>query len=88
MSPLEGMRDAMQFMTRQARTRVCGLGPQQARQEALCIAQIRSQIGIVAKPSFAAVPERLPVDGEPETGVTTTSPPRAAGLPQDDGQDD
>lgn len=88
MSPLAGMRDAMQFMTRQARTRVCGLGPQQARQEALCIAQLRSQIGIVAKPSLAAVPERLPVDGDSETEVTTMSPAREAGAPQDGGQGD
>ncbi|MFP6687557.1 MAG: glycerol-3-phosphate dehydrogenase/oxidase [Polyangiaceae bacterium] len=88
MSPLAGMRDAMQFMTRQARTRVCGLGPQQARQEALCIAQLRSQIGIVAKPSLAAVPARLPVAGDSETEVTTMSPAREAGAPRDGGPDD
>ena len=87
MSPLAGMRDAMQFMTRQARTRVCGLGPQQARQEALCIAQLRSQIGIVAKPSLAAVPDRLTVDGEVETGGATMSPAQEIGVSQDNGED-
>jgi glycerol-3-phosphate dehydrogenase len=53
-SPADGMRDALRFLTRQARTRVCALGPEQARQEALTIASIRSQMGIGGKASLLA----------------------------------
>ena len=44
-----GQRQALRFLQRQARTRVCGLGPQQARQEALAIASIRSQLNVAAR---------------------------------------
>jgi hypothetical protein len=50
--PSDGMRDALRFLTRQARTRVCALGPEQARQEALVIASVRSQMGIVGSASL------------------------------------
>jgi glycerol-3-phosphate dehydrogenase len=53
-SPGDGMRDALRFLTRQARTRVCALGPEQARQEALAIASVRSQMGISGAASLTA----------------------------------
>jgi glycerol-3-phosphate dehydrogenase len=43
---VEGQRQALRFLRKQARTRVCALGPQQARQEALAIASIRSQLNL------------------------------------------
>jgi glycerol-3-phosphate dehydrogenase len=54
LSPSEGVRQALQFLHRQARTRVCALGPEQARQEALAIASVRSQLGIVGQSSLRA----------------------------------
>jgi glycerol-3-phosphate dehydrogenase len=44
--PREGMRQALVFLTRQARTRAVALGPEQAQQEALAIASVRSEIGL------------------------------------------
>jgi glycerol-3-phosphate dehydrogenase len=44
--PREGMRQALDFMLRQAATRAVALGPDQARQEALAIASVRSELGI------------------------------------------
>jgi len=46
--PAEGARQAMRFLVRQSRTRVVGLGPEQARQEALAIAAARSELGLSA----------------------------------------
>jgi glycerol-3-phosphate dehydrogenase len=43
---MAGMQDALRFLHRQARTRVVGLGPDQARQEALAIAHLRSELGL------------------------------------------
>jgi len=47
LAPQEGMRQAMRFLVRQSQTRVVGLGPEQARQEALAIAVVRAELGIV-----------------------------------------
>ncbi|MGH7284325.1 MAG: FAD-dependent oxidoreductase, partial [Polyangiaceae bacterium] len=44
-SPLEGLRQARTFLERQAKTRVVAMGPEQARQEALALAQMRSVLG-------------------------------------------
>ncbi|AUX27317.1 hypothetical protein SOCEGT47_079040 [Sorangium cellulosum] len=46
--PREGARQAMQFLARQATTRAVALGPEQARQEALAIASVRSELGAPA----------------------------------------
>jgi glycerol-3-phosphate dehydrogenase len=51
-APADGLRQALRFLTHAARTRVCALGPEQAQQEALVIASVRSQMGIVGKPSL------------------------------------
>ncbi|MBI4955709.1 MAG: glycerol-3-phosphate dehydrogenase/oxidase, partial [Myxococcales bacterium] len=46
LAPAAGARQALEFLLHQARTRVVGLGPEQARQEALGIAAVRAQLGI------------------------------------------
>ena len=46
--PREGLRQAMRFLVKKARTRVVGLGPEQARQEALAIASARAEMGLGA----------------------------------------
>jgi glycerol-3-phosphate dehydrogenase len=43
--PREGLDQARQFLDRQARTRIVALGPDQARQEALALAHLRSTLG-------------------------------------------
>jgi glycerol-3-phosphate dehydrogenase len=43
--PREGLAQARAFLTRQAKTRVVAMGPEQARQEALALAQMRSMLG-------------------------------------------
>jgi glycerol-3-phosphate dehydrogenase len=48
LDPREGMRQALTFLERQALTRSAALGPDQARQEALAIASVRSEIGVGA----------------------------------------
>jgi glycerol-3-phosphate dehydrogenase len=76
LSPADGMRQALIFLRRQAKTRVCALGPEQARQEALCIASIRSQMGIVGEASLRA-------EADPEsvvTQATSVSQPAVASL--------
>jgi glycerol-3-phosphate dehydrogenase len=45
LTPDDGLTMAREFVLRQARTRVVALGPQQARQEALTIAHMRSSLG-------------------------------------------
>ncbi len=72
--PLDGMRQALTFLQRQSRTRVCALGPEQARQEALAIASVRAQMGITGQSS-------LRVEADPESVLTATSsegPPAVA----------
>jgi glycerol-3-phosphate dehydrogenase len=64
--PASGMREALRFLHKQARTRVCALGPEQARQEALAIASVRSQMGIVGQTSLRA-------DEDPDALVTAAS---------------
>jgi glycerol-3-phosphate dehydrogenase len=44
--PREGARQALEFLTQQARARAVALGPEQARQEALAIASARSVLGL------------------------------------------
>lgn len=44
--PREGMRQAIRFLARQAQVRAPALGPEQARQEALCAAAVQSELGI------------------------------------------
>jgi glycerol-3-phosphate dehydrogenase len=46
--PSVGRDMAMRFIVRQSRTRACALGPEQARQEALAIATMRSELGVDA----------------------------------------
>jgi glycerol-3-phosphate dehydrogenase len=46
LEPAEGKRQALRFLTEQARTRTVALGTEQARQEALGIAQLRAQLGL------------------------------------------
>jgi glycerol-3-phosphate dehydrogenase len=48
LSPREGQRQAMRFLLSQAQTRVVGLGPEQAQQEALAIAAMRAEMGVEA----------------------------------------
>jgi glycerol-3-phosphate dehydrogenase len=43
--PREGRAMASAFLVRQARTRLVALGPEQARQEALALAQLRASLG-------------------------------------------
>jgi glycerol-3-phosphate dehydrogenase len=44
--PAEGLRMARDFVTRQTSTRIVALGPEQARQEALALAHLRSSLGV------------------------------------------
>jgi glycerol-3-phosphate dehydrogenase len=46
LSPREGLRQSLTFLTRQARTRTVALGPEQARQEAIAIAGVRAELGV------------------------------------------
>ena len=46
--PRVGREQAIRFLLRAARTRAVGLGPDQARQEALAIASIRAEVGVDA----------------------------------------
>jgi len=46
LSPRDGIAQALTFLHRQARTRAVALGPDQARQEALAIAAVRSELGV------------------------------------------
>jgi glycerol-3-phosphate dehydrogenase len=82
LSPTDGLRQSLTFMHRQARTRTCALGPEQARQEALVIASLRSQMGIVGHTSLAArkdpesVLSRTASDAQPT--VVSSRPPAIA----------
>ena len=46
LSPREGLAQARAFLERQAKMRVAALGPDQARQEATALAEMRSAIGL------------------------------------------
>lgn len=48
LAPREGMRQAIDFLIKQAATRAVALGPDQARQEAFAIASVRSELGVTA----------------------------------------
>lgn len=48
LSPAAGLVQAAEFIARQASTRMVALGPDQARQEALAIAQFRAELGCFA----------------------------------------
>lgn len=73
-SPGEGMRQALGFLDQQARTRVSGLGPEQARQEALVLASIRAQMGIVGQRSLRAdARDLLVTDAPPAAEPAVTS---------------
>ncbi|HZO16453.1 MAG TPA: FAD-dependent oxidoreductase, partial [Polyangiaceae bacterium] len=65
--PADGMRQALTFLHHQARTRTCALGPEQARQEALAIASVRAQLGIVGRTALHA--------DESRAGLITDTPP-------------
>jgi glycerol-3-phosphate dehydrogenase len=45
LSPREGARQALRFLTRQAHTRAVAVGPLQAQQEALGLASLRAELG-------------------------------------------
>lgn len=45
LAPREGVKQARRFLTRQAATRLVGLGPEQARQEALALAALGADAG-------------------------------------------
>jgi glycerol-3-phosphate dehydrogenase len=45
LAPAEGRRQSSEFLVRQARARVVALSPEQARQEALALAQLRASLG-------------------------------------------
>lgn len=46
LSPQEGLKQAGQFLVKQAQTRAVALGPEQAQQEALAIASVRAELGV------------------------------------------
>jgi glycerol-3-phosphate dehydrogenase len=70
--PANGMRQALRFLHRQAKTRVCALGPDQARQEALAIAHVRAQMGITGQASL---------QGHERRETLVSEAPRAADPP-------
>jgi glycerol-3-phosphate dehydrogenase len=82
--PSEGMRQALLFLHRQARTRVCALGPAQAQQEAIAIASVRAQMGILGQTSVVAATEREGLVGTagatPEPAVVSSRPPAPAAV--------
>lgn len=61
--PAEGARQAVRFLARQSRTRVVGLGPDQARQEALAIAAVRAELGLGAGLDEASAPAETGGEG-------------------------
>jgi len=46
LSPQVGLRQAANFLVKQAQTRAVALGPEQARQEALAIGAVRAELGV------------------------------------------
>lgn len=76
LAPEVGMRQALRFLTDQARSRVVALGPEQARQEALVIASVRSQMGIEGKASLEPAEEEHAEELVTLAG-RRTAPPRA-----------
>ncbi len=81
-APGDGMRQALRFLHKRARTRVCALGPEQARQEALVIASVRAQMGIAGAASLRADEDRegLVTDAtaDVEPAVASSRPPPVA----------
>jgi glycerol-3-phosphate dehydrogenase len=73
--PAEGMRQALRFLLDQARARVVALSPAQARQEALTIAAVRSQMGIDGKASLQPADEELEEDLVTVAGRRSVAPP-------------
>jgi glycerol-3-phosphate dehydrogenase len=73
--PAEGMRQALRFLIDQARTRAVALSPSQARQEALTIAAVRSQMGISGKASLQPADEELEEDLVTLAGRRSVAPP-------------
>ncbi|MEO8875773.1 MAG: glycerol-3-phosphate dehydrogenase/oxidase [Polyangiaceae bacterium] len=49
LAPVDGLQQARHFLEKQAKTRVVAMGPEQARQEALALAQLRSTLGTKAQ---------------------------------------
>ena len=58
--PSVGREQALRFLIRSARTRVVGLGPEQARQEALAIASVRAELGTTDVDVTDAISESEP----------------------------
>ena len=75
LAPEVGIRQALRFMTDQARTRVVALGPDQARQEAMIIASVRSQMGIEGKASLEPAEEEHAEELVTLAGRRTAPPP-------------
>lgn len=75
LAPAEGMRQALRFLVDQARSRVVALSPDQARQEALAIAGVRAQMGIVGKSSLQPADEELCEDLVTLAGRRSVAPP-------------
>ena len=76
--PREGARQALDFLERQAVTRSVALGPMQAQQEALAIASVRSELGIMRDEELEAGPPfRELAGGDREQGARA----RAQGEP-------
>jgi glycerol-3-phosphate dehydrogenase len=83
LSPADGLRQALAFLRQQARTRVCALGPEQARQEALSIASLRAQMGLAGDAALRAEedPESVVTQASSASQpavATSTPPPRLA----------
>lgn len=75
--PADGMRQALRFLHKRARARTCALGPEQARQEALCIASVRSQMGITGQASLGSHERREQLVSEaPESEVPVVASSR------------
>jgi glycerol-3-phosphate dehydrogenase len=55
-SPREALADAHRFLVRQAKMRVVAMGPDQARQEALALAQLRATMGAELRETAGCAP--------------------------------
>jgi glycerol-3-phosphate dehydrogenase len=77
LSPCEGRQQALEFLIRQAAARAVALGPEQARQEALAIASVRSQLGVSAQDEDEALAGVTPADDNGARGARDgTSQPK------------
>lgn len=77
LSPREGARQALAFLTQQARTRSVALGPDQARQEALAIASARAELGMMSDEEREAAPAWRDLGGEKREEREQGAPARA-----------